>query len=117
MVCLAIICSSSTNSKRKISFQCKEPCGELYIAIQEASNMLCENYTFSDRIWMELTSAILKLPPRIPAMAPLIQERDVLNAVWAIVFICSKRHALSSLDSIKDRVKRYKRSCISLTSN
>jgi hypothetical protein len=65
---------------------------------------------------MDLASAMLKPLPRIPEMGPLIQ-RDVLNAVWAVVFICSKRFALRSLDSIEDRVKRYKRSCIRLTSN
>jgi hypothetical protein len=113
MVCLAIICSSSTNYKRKIGLQCKEPCGDLH----KASSILHVNYSFSDRTWMELASAILKVPPRIPAMGPLIQQRDVLNAVWGIVYICSKRFALSSLDSLEGRVKRYKRSCIRLTSN
>jgi hypothetical protein len=117
MVCLAIICSSSTNYKRKIDLKFEEPCGRLYIAIQKASSILCVNYTFSDRTWMEFASAILELSPRIPAMEPLIQQRDALNAVWAFVYICSKRFALSSLDSIEDCVKRYKRSCISLTSN
>jgi hypothetical protein len=108
MVCLAIICSYLLTNRMKSGLHCKELCSDLH----KASSIF-----LSDRTWMESAGVILNLLPRILAIGSSVQQRDVLNAVWAIVYICSKRFALGSLDCIEHRVKRYKQSCIGRTSS
>lgn len=83
----------------------QQPC---YIAVQKA---------FLDQSWLELASTILKLPPQILETTPLMEQYEFLRAVWAIVFICAKRSALNSLESLADRVKRYKQSFTSFALN